>query len=175
MSGLKIFCLVAPNGKSAYLDLVNGKLVHGGDLPTDEAAEIFMKEMAKSLQKLQERQVLQMQRDALRTALEEAIEYLEPRVEGGKVGVNLLPRLKAVIASVEGGEPPTNYDGWISVLDRMPERFLQVLVTVEEDGERFVEIDAYQVNDWCSPSNGRKVTHWRPLPEPAAEQKGGAV
>ena len=43
------------------------------------------------------------QRDALRTALEEAIEYLEPRVEGGKVGVNLLPRLKAVIANVEGG------------------------------------------------------------------------
>lgn len=65
-------------------------------------------------------------------------------------------------------------DGWISVLDRLPERFLQVLVTVEEDGERFVEIDAYQVNDWCSPSDGRKVTHWRSLLEPAAEQKGGA-
>ena len=65
---------------------------------------------------------LQKQRDALRTALEEAIEYLEPRVEGGKVGVNLLPRLKSVIASVEGGESPTNYDGWISVLDRLPEK-----------------------------------------------------
>ena len=59
---------------------------------------------------------------AMRTALEEAIEYLEPRVEGGKVGVNLLPRLKAVIANVEGGESPTNNDGWISVLDRLPEK-----------------------------------------------------
>ncbi|GAB2940598.1 DUF551 domain-containing protein [Aquaspirillum soli] len=125
------------------------------------------------------------QRNELRTALEEAIEYLEAleevieslelRAECGELGVNLLPRLKAVIASVKGGESPNHNDGWISVLDRLPERFLQVLVTVEEDGERFVEIDAYQVNDWCSPSNGRKVTHWRPLLEPAAEQKGGAV
>ena len=43
------------------------------------------------------------QRNELRTALEEVIEYLEPRVEGGKVGAALLPRLKAVMASVKGG------------------------------------------------------------------------
>ena len=43
------------------------------------------------------------QRDVLRTALEEAIGYLEPRVKGGKVGAALLPRLKAVMASVKGG------------------------------------------------------------------------
>ena len=43
------------------------------------------------------------QRDVLRTALEEAIGYLEPRVKGGKVGAALLPRLKAVIAKAEGG------------------------------------------------------------------------
>lgn len=48
-----IFCVCSTDGKSAYLDVVNGKLVLGGDLPTDEAAEIFMTEMAKSIQNLQ--------------------------------------------------------------------------------------------------------------------------
>lgn len=177
MSGLKIFCLVAPNGKSAYLDVVNGKLVHGGDLPTDEAAEIFMKEMAKSLQKLQERQVLQKQRDDLLTELKRMVDVFgrdghdTEYEEGECIDIDIA---RGVIARAESSVP-SDADGWVSVQDRLPERFLQVLVTVEEDGEKFVEIDAYQVNDWCFFCDGAKVTHWMPLPEPASEQKGGAV
>ena len=58
----------------------------------------------KELAKVEgQRDELLKQRNELRTALEEVIEYLEPRVEGGKVGAALLPRLKAVMASVKGG------------------------------------------------------------------------
>ena len=92
-----VFCICSPDGKSAYIDVFsNGKLVlRGDDLPTDEAAEIFMKEMGESIQDLQDRQALQKQldellkqRDELRTVLEEAIEYLEPGLyKAAQVGV----------------------------------------------------------------------------------------
>ena len=91
-----VFCICSPDGKSAYIDVFsNGKLVLRGDLPTDEAAEIFMKEMGESIQDLQDRQVLQKQldellkqRDELRTVLEEVIEYLEPGLyKAAQVGV----------------------------------------------------------------------------------------
>ena len=91
-----VFCICSSDGKSAYIDVFsNGKLELRGDLPTDEAAEIFMKEMGESIQDLQDRQVLQKQldellkqRDELRTVLEEAIEYLEPGLhKAAQVGV----------------------------------------------------------------------------------------
>lgn len=70
-----IFCVVSTDGKSACIDIVDGKLVLRGDLPTDEAAEIFMTAMAKSIQNLQERQVLQMQQDDLLVALTNLREF----------------------------------------------------------------------------------------------------
>lgn len=133
---------------------------------------------------------------AMRTALEEAIEYLEPRVEGGKVGVNLLPRLKAVIANVEGGESPTNNDGWISVLDRLPEKeglYAVYLANTQYGGINKgdgsvgrVEYDwwcfrpdmgwhwglsTYHTGGWNSDgAEGTEIiiTHWQPAPQPPA-------
>ena len=191
MSGLKIFCLVAPNGKSAYLDLVNGKLVHGGDLPTDEAAEIFMKEMAKSLQKLQERQVLQMQRDDLLTELKRMVDVFgrdghdTEYEEGECVDIDIA---RAVIARAE-----TNNDGWISVLDRLPEEeglYAVYLANTEYGGINKdgsvgkVEYDwwyflpdmgwywglsTYHTGGWNSDgAEGTEIiiTHWQPAPQP---------
>ena len=33
-------------GRAAYLEIVDGVLVHGGDLPCDDAAKIFMRMLA---------------------------------------------------------------------------------------------------------------------------------
>lgn len=172
-----IFCVRSTDGKSAYIDIVDGKLVLRGDLPTDEAAEIFMKAMAECVPSFTERLVLKMQRDELLTELKRMVDVFgrdghdTEYEEGECFDIDIA---RGVIARAESSVP-SDADGWVSVQDRLPERFLQVLVTVEEDGEKFVEIDAYQVNDWCFPCDGKKVTHWKPLPEPASEQKGGAV
>lgn len=195
MSGLKIFCLVAPNGKSAYLDVVNGKLVHGGDLPTDEAAEIFMKEMAKSLQKLQERQVLQKQRDDLLAELKRMVDVFgrdghdTEYEEGECIDIDIA---RGVIARAESGN-----DGWISVLDRLPEKaglYAVYLARTEYGGINKdgsvgkVEYDWWRSHHWEPESAwgywelgeedwqwsttknpdriGTIITHWQPAPQP---------
>lgn len=117
---------------------------------------------------------LQEQRDELLTELKRMVDVFgrdghdTEYEEGECIDIDIA---RGVIARAESSAP-SDADGWVSVQDRLPQRFLQVLVTIEEDGEKFVEIDAYQVNDWCFPCDGKKVTHWKPLPEPASEQKG---
>lgn len=37
----------APDGRSAYLEIVDGVLVYGGDLPTTEAGQIFLRHLAE--------------------------------------------------------------------------------------------------------------------------------
>lgn len=58
---------------------------------------------------------------------------------------------------------------WISVTDRMPERFVPVIVCRERaKGEYVVEQGCKDVGDWWKVYGTRtkNVTHWMPLPEP---------
>lgn len=58
---------------------------------------------------------------------------------------------------------------WISVKDRLPDRFRPVIVCRKKGkGEYVVERD---VNDWWKVYGTRTkcVTHWMPLPEPQKE------
>ena len=108
-----VFCICSPDGKSAYIDVFsNGKLVLRGDLPTDEAAEIFMKEMGESIQDLQDRQVLQKQRDELlkqRNALMTAAKTLQQHgfFEQSSCASDeqnaAMQTMREAIAQVEGG------------------------------------------------------------------------
>ena len=53
---------------------------------------------------------------------------------------------------------------WISVNDRLPEKFESVLVF--RDGK--ISIDYNEGNGWFAYDfNGKRVTHWMPLPQPA--------
>jgi hypothetical protein len=45
-----------------------------------------------------EKELLRAENDCLRDALEKAIDYLAPRIVGGKVGVELMPTLKRALA-----------------------------------------------------------------------------
>ncbi len=59
-------------------------------------------------------------------------------------------------------------DKWISVKDRMPERFERVLVCRED---KKVEQGFRDVGDWWKVYGTRTkhITHWMPLPEPPKE------
>lgn len=53
---------------------------------------------------------------------------------------------------------------WISVKDRLPNLFENVLVF--RDGK--ISIDYNEENGWFAYDfNGKRVTHWMPLPQPA--------
>ena len=53
---------------------------------------------------------------------------------------------------------------WVSVNDRLPEKFESVLVF--RDGK--ISIDYNEGNGWFAYDfNGKRVTHWMPLPQPA--------
>ena len=55
---------------------------------------------------------------------------------------------------------------WISVKDRLPKPFESVLVF--RDGK--ISIDYSEENGWFAYDfNGKRVTHWMPLPEPPKE------
>lgn len=61
-------------------------------------------------------------------------------------------------------------NGWVSVKDRLPEKFKEVIVT-----NRYIFIAKFDGEDWIvsggffgiRPIYG--VTHWQPLPEPPKE------
>lgn len=58
---------------------------------------------------------------------------------------------------------------WISVKDKLPKEFQQVIVCREKaKGEFVVEAGYKDVQDWWKVYGTRtkKVTHWMPLPEP---------
>ena len=52
---------------------------------------------------------------------------------------------------------------WISVKDRLPEQFVDVLVF--RNGN--IKIDHHEENGWFAYDfNGKRATHWMPLPQP---------
>ena len=59
-------------------------------------------------------------------------------------------------------------NNWISVKDRLPERFERVLVCREN---RKVEQGFRDVGDWWKVYGTRTkhITHWMPMPEPPKE------
>ena len=59
--------------------------------------------------------------------------------------------------------------GWISVADRLPDRFKPVIVCREKaKGQYVVEQGHRDVNEWWKVYGTRTkaVTHWQPMPEP---------
>lgn len=60
---------------------------------------------------------------------------------------------------------------WISVKERLPERFEPVLVCREKNGSPYVEQGHKDVGEWWKVYGTRtkQVTHWMPLPEPPEE------
>ncbi len=62
-------------------------------------------------------------------------------------------------------------DSWISVRDRLPERFEPVLVCREKNGSPYVEQGYKDVGEWWKVYGTRtkQITHWMPLPEPPEE------
>lgn len=68
----------------------------------------------------------------------------------------------------EGTDTNAGDRGWISVKDRLPERFQPVLVCREKNGLPYVEQGCKDVGEWWKVYGTRtkQVTHWMPLPEP---------
>lgn len=63
---------------------------------------------------------------------------------------------------------------WISVKDKLPKEFRQVIVCREKaKGEFVVEAGCKDVQDWWKVYGTRtkKVTHWMPLPAPPEVKK----
>ena len=58
----------------------------------------------------------------------------------------------------------SDFQGWISVKDRVPDRQGQFLITDEECGV-MVALWMKQLG-WISYLRATKITHWMPLPEP---------
>lgn len=63
---------------------------------------------------------------------------------------------------------------WISVEERLPERYKHVLVATRltDEGEPDLEIAYFSIGGWQK-DEGRlygKVTHWMPLPEPPVKE-----
>ena len=69
----------------------------------------------------------------------------------------------AVLTAIDALEQD---NGWISVKDRMPELFKNVL-TIDNEGKIFINW-LEEIREWKSyfAYGGESVTHWRPLPEP---------
>ena len=67
--------------------------------------------------------------------------------------------------------PETTKPGWISVKERLPERFEPVLVCREKNGSPYVEQGYKDVGEWWKVYGTRTkhITHWMPLPEPPEE------
>ncbi|MFR8002510.1 MAG: DUF551 domain-containing protein [Hydrogeniiclostridium sp.] len=65
----------------------------------------------------------------------------------------------------------TRSAGWISVEERLPERFEPVLVCREKNGSPYVEQGYKDVGEWWKVYGTRtkQITHWMPLPEPPEE------
>jgi len=65
---------------------------------------------------------------------------------------------------------------WISVKDRLPEKFTAVIVYRTRKGESpIVEQGTLELNGWWKVFGTRtkSVTHWMPMPEPPREADNG--
>lgn len=86
--------------------------------------------------------------------------------------------VKAVLRRLAGNSPVT-LDGWISCSDRMPEKGLNVLISVNFDSSLVEPLicsarytgSTFRCGDaTIKPGNGiEQATHWMPLPEPPQE------
>lgn len=114
--------------------------------------------------------------------IEEAIEWMEEAVqETTECFEQCSPSLqKELVMQKEAFElaitalrsmPETTKPGWISVKERLPERFEPVLVCREKNGSPYVEQGHKDVGEWWKVYGTRTkhITHWMPLPEPPEE------
>lgn len=98
---------------------------------------------------------------------DEIISCREIPFDNGYLNDLLIALLTAIDALEQNTTVEAEHDnGWISVKDRMPELFKDVL-TVDSDGKIFInwlekttEMKSYFAY------GGEAVTHWQPLPEP---------
>jgi len=71
-----------------------------------------------------------------------------------------------------------NKSRWIPVSERLPEKNVWVLVTVEQNGKRFQEIMRRNIynGEWADNINfyTDEITAWMPLPEPYKAERGKA-
>lgn len=79
----------------------------------------------------------------------------------------------------EQGTPETNVGKWISVKDRLPEQWVNVLTfqpTLRITGDRLIRVGVYIGNNKWRESERHTmmevpVTYWMPLPEPPKEEE----
>lgn len=77
----------------------------------------------------------------------------------------LLPAERTIIDQIDSA--PT-VGGWISVKDKLPERYERVLTYDERCGVK--ENWAIRLKPYVDWSQGYHITHWMPLPEPPKEE-----
>lgn len=97
-------------------------------------------------------------------------------INGGKIEDDALAIIRAALSEAKAG-------GWVSVDDRLPEQYVEVLVAF--DGITLPSTGQYtgnarDVNGWSYPSENFGstdkgtdpiVTHWQPLPAPPAQRE----
>lgn len=72
----------------------------------------------------------------------------------------------------DGYDDGLHADKWVSVDDRLPDKHTRVLCYFKyepESSDVICENTYFSGGFWLS--DGSKVTHWQPLPEPPAERK----
>ena len=80
---------------------------------------------------------------------------------------------KKYIKNLIDGMPTVG--GWISVKERMPEDYVNVLIAMTDVAGTFVAVAWRENNGWNDGEGGwpeENVTHWMPVPEPPEEVSG---
>lgn len=117
--------------------------------------------------------------------IEEAIEWMEETIQNINELFDLFGQCSTALQEVITDQkeifeliltalrsmPETTKPGWISVKERLPERFEPVLVCREKNGSPYVEQGHKDVGEWWKVYGTRtkQVTHWMPMPEPPEE------
>ena len=106
---------------------------------------------------------------------EEAIQTLQlARAEvEWEYPIDIAAALDMAIAALE-------QDRWISVEERLPNKYEEVLICTDEYGKSlmgFATTAIWEGNIWLEAWTKKEtiwaVTHWRPLPEPPKEENNG--
>jgi hypothetical protein len=86
---------------------------------------------------------------------------------------NLMPSVASTLKQYVDAQPTVDAAPvWISVKDRLPEKFKPVIVCREDGkGQPIVEQGYKDIGDWWKVYGTRTkhVTHWMPMPEPPKE------